>query len=387
MFKNTKVFNGNLGFTTLSSVTRMQSFLEGAEAYNKPIALASTSVNDFDRFLANNKVYSQPISLDLGQARTMQEFFKNSNYNLDIDFSTAGRLINTKGFLAGNVDFDSSLLINMEKVQNMESMFDGAVKFNDPNVVDWSTSQVNNMKRAFAGATSFQQDITGWDVSSVTDLTETFNGASVFDQPLCDWGAQIDAATIVVGNTFQGTACEEQGDPDFALAIPGPFCVPCGNAGPGIEPTAAPSPAPAPAPTVAPAPGPTTAPVPAPTTTPVVGPTSVPIEPTSTPVSTPVPTMAAETPAPTEAPVTTPVTAPVTPPTQLPVAPTPTADSVPDVQQCLRYTQLRCSCALHDKLSPCLTLRTLECTLPKEFSQRRAFLKNVRDQFRRWCNN
>ena len=49
------------------------------------------------------------------------------------------------------------------------------------------TSDVTDMSSMFAGATSFNQDISSWDVSDVTDMGSMFKDNTSFNQDLSGW--------------------------------------------------------------------------------------------------------------------------------------------------------------------------------------------------------
>ncbi|WP_306013102.1 MULTISPECIES: BspA family leucine-rich repeat surface protein [unclassified Allomuricauda] len=72
---------------------------------------------------------------------------------------------------------------NLSQVTSMMAMFAGASSFNE-DLSGWVTSSVTNMANMFAGATNFNGNITNWDVSNVTDISEMFKGAISFNQPL-----------------------------------------------------------------------------------------------------------------------------------------------------------------------------------------------------------
>ncbi|BAV94452.1 BspA family leucine-rich repeat surface protein [Ichthyobacterium seriolicida] len=75
---------------------------------------------------------------------------------------------------------------NLEKVTNMVSMFAGATSFNG-DISKWNVSNVTNMTLMFAGATSFNGDISKWNVSNVTDMTGMFGGATSFNGDISKW--------------------------------------------------------------------------------------------------------------------------------------------------------------------------------------------------------
>ena len=75
---------------------------------------------------------------------------------------------------------------DVSNVTDMSWMFYGATKFNQP-LNNWDVSNVNNMKAMFYDATSFNQPLNKWDVSNVTDMSWMFWGATSFNQPLNNW--------------------------------------------------------------------------------------------------------------------------------------------------------------------------------------------------------
>ena len=46
-----------------------------------------------------------------------------------------------------------------------------------PDVSSWDTSNIVDMRFAFAGAASANPDVSGWDTSQVTDISSLFDGA------------------------------------------------------------------------------------------------------------------------------------------------------------------------------------------------------------------
>ena len=79
-----------------------------------------------------------------------------------------------------------SVLGTRDNVQDMNSMFYNAAKFNQP-IGSWNTSAVTDMSFLFYGATSFDRPIGAWDTGKVRDMNTMFCNAAKFNQPIGSW--------------------------------------------------------------------------------------------------------------------------------------------------------------------------------------------------------
>ena len=68
---------------------------------------------------------------------------------------------------------------DLRGVTSMEYMFAGASSF-QADLSAWDVSGVTNMVCMFCDASSFQADLSAWDVSGVTNMDYIFDGASSF---------------------------------------------------------------------------------------------------------------------------------------------------------------------------------------------------------------
>ena len=72
-------------------------------------------------------------------------------------------------------------------VINLKYLLYGAVLFNDPNITQWNTANVENMSYMLFQATAFDQDIYGWNISNVKNRKFIFYGCDAYQQDTDGW--------------------------------------------------------------------------------------------------------------------------------------------------------------------------------------------------------
>lgn len=72
-------------------------------------------------------------------------------------------------------------------VKSLLGTFYRATLLNCPNLINWNTSNINNVSSCFRQCHLFNQPIGGWDVSKVTTTQSLFNNALSFNQDIGDW--------------------------------------------------------------------------------------------------------------------------------------------------------------------------------------------------------
>lgn len=134
---------------------------------------------------------------------------------------------------AGATSFNGNLsLWNVSQVQDMSRMFAGARSFNG-DVSLWDVSQVQSMYGMFYDARSFNGNLSLWDISQVQSMNGMFYGASSFNQDLCAWadknfpynnadGIFNDGIFNYDYGIFASSGCTYQSTPQIDQG--GPFC-------------------------------------------------------------------------------------------------------------------------------------------------------------------
>ena len=88
---------------------------------------------------------------------------------------------------AGATSFNGDLSSwDVSSVTNMIGLFEEATSFNG-DLSSWDVSRADDMRYMFRGATSFNQPLSSWDVSSAANMIHMFRGATSFNQPLSSW--------------------------------------------------------------------------------------------------------------------------------------------------------------------------------------------------------
>lgn len=83
-------------------------------------------------------------------------------------------------------DFGGIEKWDTSNVENMEGMFWGNERFNEP-IEEWDVSNVKTMRRMFQEATLFNQSINKWNTKNVKTTQWMFRYATSFNQPLNKW--------------------------------------------------------------------------------------------------------------------------------------------------------------------------------------------------------
>ncbi|ADK69689.1 BspA family leucine-rich repeat surface protein [Mycoplasma mycoides subsp. mycoides] len=69
-----------------------------------------------------------------------------------------------------------------KEITSLKELFKDAESFNDQNVKNWDTSNVEIMESMFEGAKKFNQDISKWNTSNVVNMSQMFKDAKSFNQ-------------------------------------------------------------------------------------------------------------------------------------------------------------------------------------------------------------
>jgi len=132
------------------------------------IRINFTNANSFQFFFDNSGDYAKITSIDqwgTGKFSSMEKAFYGTK-NLQINASDTP---------------DLSTCISMNFVFRNSNVGTGSGNWN------WDTSNITEMKWAFAFTNNFNKNIDTWNVSKVTDMTNMFRASKAFNQDLKNW--------------------------------------------------------------------------------------------------------------------------------------------------------------------------------------------------------
>lgn len=127
------------------------------------------------------------LDFDVSRITDMAALFANAKYIPDVTHWNTSRVTNMNSMFYGALSFNQPIgQWDVSSVTSMIRMFSHSREFNQP-IGDWKTGRVTNMFGMFDFADRFNQPIGDWDVSSVTDMGWMFCRALYFNQPIGQW--------------------------------------------------------------------------------------------------------------------------------------------------------------------------------------------------------
>jgi surface protein len=112
------------------------------------------------------------------------------------------------GFFQNCVKYNSNLSNwNLSNVINIQSLFSGALKYNnggDPGIDNWNVSNVITTVDVFRNCSEFNQNIGSWNVANVTNMSGMFASATIFDNNGSDTINNWNTANVTsLASTFR----------------------------------------------------------------------------------------------------------------------------------------------------------------------------------------
>jgi surface protein len=206
MFKGAVAFDQDISSWNTGAVTTMTSMFSGASAFNnggRPLAWSDTSkVEDMLAMFTNAVAFDQDISSwNTGAVKSMAFMFYGAsafnNGGQPLAWSDTSKVTLTDYMFAGATSFNQEISSwNMGAVTNFGGMFLNATAF-DRDISSWSTGAVMTMGGMFEGATAFNnggQPLAWSDTSKVTTMASMFKNAVAFNQNIASWNANISSS-------------------------------------------------------------------------------------------------------------------------------------------------------------------------------------------------
>lgn len=183
MFTNSG-FNQYIGTWNLENVTTIQGMFTGSSFNNGEVALYGIS--------------SKPIEWkNTDKITNMSSFAASANFNQELNFSVKN-VTQMQSVFSGAIRFNQDISHwDTGNVVSMISMFEGANEFNNGQAeglygkpLNWNTSKVTNMSYMFEEAYRFNQPLNLWNTSKVTTMYQMFYKAFAFNQNITLWNVK-----------------------------------------------------------------------------------------------------------------------------------------------------------------------------------------------------
>ena len=193
MFEDATIFNnGEPGIQTISGADASSNYIDSTRILSCPnggLFLTELSLNDgIVISTSNGVVYSSQIQPPIVSDVSLVLL---TAYGGNL---TAGSIISIQKIPTSMVG-NAPLSFNTGNVQNMKKMFQYALSFNQY-IGDWDTHSVTEMSSMFVFASSFNngqisgsstESLNSWNTGSVTLMNNMFQNASAFNQPIDNW--------------------------------------------------------------------------------------------------------------------------------------------------------------------------------------------------------
>lgn len=197
MFENSAITSiSNIQNWNVASITDMTAMFRGCNMFIGPPGTwnwNTGSVTSLSQTFFGANVFNTPLNWNYTSVTTTHSMFESA------------------------ITFNSPLIgFTGQQVTDMIGMFDGAISYNDPNLVNWNTGKVTSMLSMFNGAHAFNQPIGSWNTASVTSTLAMFENALAFNQNLSQWNIQ---QVSTMANMFDNSGLNTTNYDAFLIGI------------------------------------------------------------------------------------------------------------------------------------------------------------------------
>ena len=151
-------------------------------------ALDTFNVANFSYMFFNTSAFNQPLTFVTPKATTTRSMFQSAvKFNQPVDHLDTSNATTIKDMFYTAREFNQPVPFDTSQVTDMVGTFHDAPSFNQP--VQFNTSQVTDMRQMFDGAATFNQDLSGWNVAAVTSRISFDYGTSAWTLPKPKWAS------------------------------------------------------------------------------------------------------------------------------------------------------------------------------------------------------